>query len=673
MNTLTIHTVTGSVSVKLKYNSELSSKLNGEDIVKVYFSSPSSIDVRIGDYTNVFGKRYTINTAPVIRKLSSNLYEYEIVFEGAIYNLSKVSFLDTDATGIHMAHEFYINANIDVFASVIQNNLDRVYGSGTWTVLAQGLRTDIVKNLSFSEVNCLNALKTICSEFDCEFEINSNVTQHSLTLRQQVGGGMAVNFQYGKGNGLYSLSRNIASANNLTTRLYAFGSSKNIGANYRNYSTRLKLPGIVSGTPDIEVNVDEIELFESYWRVYGQTDALNVSLQLKVDGNTNWINYGESMSGAGFNAGYLSYPAIIVATHVRVRAWSVLGKYVYSDGTSSGWDIQVHGDSYIDNPTAIAKYGVIERTIIFDEIFPEREGVVTSLGDNIYEFIDSAMFDLNELDENGDSKYMTGPDAKVSFRTGNLAGYEFVIGAYDTVSKKFSLNKYTDERTMEFPNPDSSAFQISVGDKYVILDITMPQSYIEEAEQRLLTEAESWLNKYSNEQVVYELDVDELYVKENELSFSIGNSIGVTDTELGVNDQIRIVELRRNLVLEHSYTLKLSDSIYISKTRQSQPGKIVSTVQMKSSGIQSDWDEENHLEPSYIKNKPDLNDFADKHLSFNINHKLTETIQHDLGKKPSVSVLDDEGNLCIADVAYLDENSVTVNFINYFTGKIVFN
>lgn len=674
MERLNIHTNSGSVTVALKSNSELSAKLLDEDIVKVFFESKDYVDLQIGNYIDVFNRRYWINTAPVVRKISSNLFDYEVVFESAIYELSKAAFLDTDATGIHMSHEFYLIGNVQRFASVIQNNLDRVFGGGIWTVEVFGLPADKVKNLSFSETNCLQALKRLCEEFGCEYEVVTSAGAHTLRLREMIGGGGAVSFSYGKGNGLYDIKRTIASSNNLTTRLFAFGGSKNLGPNYRNYSTRLKLPGSVSGAPDISVVVEEHELVSGYWYIYGYTTALNVKLQIKLSPSGAWQDYGETVPGAVFNESYISYPALINAVAVRLKAWSITGKNVFTDGTSEGWNVQVSGESYIDNAAAIARYGVIERVVIFDDIFPEREGEVTGLSDSVFRFVDSSMFDLNEVDSSGNTTYLiSGIEAKLSFKTGNLAGYEFVIANFDSATKTFTLQKFIDERGTEFPNPDNAAFQIQPGDKYALIDIALPQSYIEDAENRLLNEAETWLGKYSNDQVLYELNIDELFAKQNNLLFGVGDGIGINDDDLGINEQIRIVEVRRNLVREYSFVIRLANSTYIAKTRRVRQGKVNVATQLKSGGMQADWNEQDPLTPAFIKNKPDLDSIADKHLTFHVSNKLFEVINHNLSKNPAVSVVDNENEEAIADVEYIDINTVKVTFTDFFTGKIIFN
>lgn len=661
MNRLTIYNKTGTelATVSLKNNSEQHRKLLGEDIVKVFFDSKVAINFNLGDYITVWGKIYTLNTYPVVRKIASRLFEYEVVFESKLYDLSKVVFLDLDTSGVHMSHEFFLTGDIDMFADIIENNLQRVYGSA-WSVSRVGLDLDEIKTLSFSESNCQQALMQICEEFSCEYEITTSGENNVLVLREMAGGYSGYCFEYGKNNGLYEIRRELSSSNNLTTRLYAFGGSKNLGPNYRDYSPRLRLP-MVDVTPTISVNIEEISNVGLETRVTGTTNAWNVKLQIWT--GIMYVDYGETMPGSVFNVHYLSYLQPPKINNLRVKAWNEKGRYVYSDGTHEGW--QVNGD-YIESE-AVSSFGLFERVIIFDDIFPTREGIVTGLGANVNHFSDSSMFDFNELDNEGNSKYLLpGLDAKISFRTGALAGYEFLISSFDTPTKTFKISSYTDERGTTFPSDSEPAFQIQPGDRYVLIDIKLPESYIEEAEQTLLAKATDWLNKYSNEQVLYELTIDSLYARNNSITFGVGDAVGVTDTDFGVNEQIRITEVVRNLVNEYDFKVKLSDSTYSPKKRAIKRDELKSRYdnQLKLSTVEVEWDN--------ILNKPDFSLIADKHLVVPVNYKLKETILHNLNKQPAVSVVS-EGEEVFANIEHINENTIEVTFTDYFTGNIIFN
>lgn len=48
-------------------------------------------------------------------------------------------------------------------------------------------------------------------------------------------------------------------------------------------------------------------------------------------------------------------------------------------------------------------------------------------------------------------------------------------------------------------------------------------------------------------------------------------------------------------------------------------------------------------------------------------------IAHNLGKKPSVTIIDSGGNQVIGDIVYVDDNNVTLNFTAAFSGTATLN
>ena len=51
----------------------------------------------------------------------------------------------------------------------------------------------------------------------------------------------------------------------------------------------------------------------------------------------------------------------------------------------------------------------------------------------------------------------------------------------------------------------------------------------------------------------------------------------------------------------------------------------------------------------------------------------TWAITHNLGRFPSVEVVDSAGSVVIGDIRYIDENNITINFSAPFTGKAYLN
>lgn len=224
--------------------------------------------------------------------------------------------------------------------------------------------------------------------------------------------------------------------------------------------------------------------------------------------------------------------------------------------------------SFIELADAVARYGVHEARKVFDDIKPTFNGKITAVvAGNVLQFQDATMFDLNAKEADGKTtKYLVaGVSAKIHFNAGNLAGYEFDISKYDHATKTFTLKKLTDDRGDVFPSVSSTAFQFAVGDEYKILDVTLPERYQQEAEQRLQERALEYYRQNSQPKVKYGLSVAKSYLQklfrggEATGLFAPGDYINVKDESIGVDKAVRIQSLERNLLDVYSYTLTLAD------------------------------------------------------------------------------------------------------------------
>lgn len=225
--------------------------------------------------------------------------------------------------------------------------------------------------------------------------------------------------------------------------------------------------------------------------------------------------------------------------------------------------------SYIEDAAAIAEYGVKEGEKVFEDIRPERVGSVTALeSGDILSFYDTAMdFDLNEKDGEGNTIYLIpGTAAQIKFVSGNLGGYTFDLHSYDHTSKKFTINQFTDENGVKFPDASTAARQFAAGNEYIITQINLPPSYITAAETKLQTEGTAALAKISQPQVSYKLTLDERffiakYGRIDTEPLHVGDSIPIQDTEVGVDKAVRITRIERDLLRPHSYEITLSDTV----------------------------------------------------------------------------------------------------------------
>ncbi|PPK98223.1 hypothetical protein CLV26_1221, partial [Parapedobacter indicus] len=197
---------------------------------------------------------------------------------------------------------------------------------------------------------------------------------------------------------------------------------------------------------------------------------------------------------------------------------------------------------------------IVEHTVFFDNIFPSRTGTVTALGVDELSFVDNTLdFDINDQ--------LTGTPAKVSFVSGQLASFEFEITEYVHATRTITIKRIDDDPAYPdgVPNPP---LVFAVGDKYVLLDINMPASYVTDAESRLLAAGQSYLDENKVDRHEYTAELTPLWVLQNEPNLRLGYTINIKDAELGIDKDLRIAGWQRDLQQPAKYTgLKLTERI----------------------------------------------------------------------------------------------------------------
>lgn len=213
------------------------------------------------------------------------------------------------------------------------------------------------------------------------------------------------------------------------------------------------------------------------------------------------------------------------------------------------------GISFIEKN--VEKYGLIEYTHLFEDIFPNRTGKVSGVNAlDIFSFSDSSMdFDLN-------SYLIGGIAAKVTFNTGQLAGYTFDLRSYDVATKTFRFLPAKEEKSLNVPN---AGMRPAIGDEYVLVDITLPQSYIDAAEKKLKDSATQLLEEISTPKIKYSLLFDQAYLKRRKLVPNIGDLIWISDEHFELNRRIRITSTSRNIVNEYDITVDVADVVTAGK------------------------------------------------------------------------------------------------------------
>lgn len=488
--------------------------LMGDDNIQLSIISTELLDFEKGDKIIVCGEEYTIRTRATREMKTDRYYQYDAVFYGVMYELMKTQYRNTDESGKSTSMTFDLTYSIRDFVKVIIYNMNRDY-PGLWSFDEANCPDTEPRTISFSKQNCLQVLQSLCS--DNNFKLEFRITQNNGVRTIHIGkfGTKVVPpngsdyFEWGKGGGLFTLKDQKVDDKAIITRLWVEGGTTNIRSDYRNYSERLQLP---------------------------YPKRMNKNEHTLADGTV--IPANSEMIG-----------------------------------------IDDDNKRYIEDAELAQEIGSEEDGAQYDDIYPKRTGVVTAIvEDDINSFVDDTMdFDLNEKDDNGTKYLINGVTAKITFITGRLAGQQFEVkadGGYDHAKKQFTLIPFTDKRGLTIPTTDSEAFRVEVGNTYKITDINLPKSYEDNAEEDLWYAGYDDFKPRTQSRVQYALTFDRSYFLENlpddsETSvFKVGDYVPVKDVRFGVEKSIRIQKISRNLLVDHDYSLTLSDTTTISISQQ---------------------------------------------------------------------------------------------------------
>lgn len=221
---------------------EQSITLLGADTVAITVKSATPLTFHLGDQIDVYGKTYTLNQLPGIKKTGNRNFEYTLTFEGVQYELIDAQFLLPDDTVLDS-----FTGDLEDFLGILIGNLTRVY-PGKWTLGVFPADTEF-KTLTYTEKNCLEVLQDLCEQYSTEFEITQANGVRTLNIKT-AGVNFPYTFRYGRTGGLYELTRQNINSKNVVTRLYVYGGSSNLGDKYR--YTRLCLPGKAKNASYIE-------------------------------------------------------------------------------------------------------------------------------------------------------------------------------------------------------------------------------------------------------------------------------------------------------------------------------------------------------------------------------------------------------------------------------------
>lgn len=412
----------GVDTIKLPLNAaKYSKKVMAEHGLSFSIGDVASLGLRVGDTFTYKGEEYTLNQVEDFKKLSRFVSSYDFVFEGSRHTLAHL-FLD------HLgARKFSFSGTAEEWLHLFVDCANSK--SSGWSV---GEFEDLGRvTVEFDSTYILDGLTMVAQAMNAEWGITGKV----MSLKKTVGTPRSLTFEYGKGKGLYSLTRKSLQDKKIVTRAYARGGDKNLPEGVFGYFT---IPG------------------------------------------------------------------------------------------------------YVEKNTSL--YGIREGEFIDEEIYPKRTGTVTAVAQ-----IDKQLFSVSDgsIDFDLDGQRIDGETAYIVFKSGFLEGNQFEITSYNHTTKTIRFKANDEGNGNLFPTETVHA---EIGDKYTLVGIRMPQSYIDAATAELTTKRQEYLDSNSVPRVVYELEVDYIQLKRWATNLDAGDIVRLVDADKGIDAEIRITEISYDAV-----------------------------------------------------------------------------------------------------------------------------
>lgn len=178
----------------------------------------------------------------------------------------------------------------------------------------------------------------------------------------------------------------------------------------------------------------------------------------------------------------------------------------------------------------------VEKVKTFDDIYPRLNSHASAVrtkgsGDDVIVF-----FSDPNIGFDVDSHLLAGTSAKVSFTDGLCVGYEFEVARFDPVAREFEIMR-SNESGYVIPN---ETMKPKPGDSYVLLDVRLPDQYVERAEDELLEEATKFFAENCGGGVKASVKLSRTWAEKARAAFAAGQVVRLRDAPLGIDEDIRI-------------------------------------------------------------------------------------------------------------------------------------
>lgn len=334
MEQIDIKDISGAILLTTLINEGCKRKftLMKEDYIMLKFSLENPIYFKLGSYVECnFGLFEVCDLQKPAFNTNTAGYDYELRLDAYYWKWKNKIFKYTPETAGQEA-SWNLTAPLDVQAGIVLRNLKALgytYKGQDFVFSIDSTVENKSQLMSYDNINILDACFEMAKKWDCECWVTENIIHFG-----RCESGDAVDFEIGKNVQEMSQSE---SRSTYATRIYAFGSTKNIPSDYRPVDETVVVNGVVQkrlmlpeGTPYIdaypdmttEEAVEQVVIFdEVYPRRTGiMSDVTTIEVPDKVeneDGTTTeekWNAYRFRDTGVNFSEKY-----ILPGQELRIR------------------------------------------------------------------------------------------------------------------------------------------------------------------------------------------------------------------------------------------------------------------------------------------------------------------------------------------------------------------
>ncbi|MDB0778335.1 hypothetical protein PL671_03405 [Phocaeicola vulgatus] len=334
MEQIDIKDISGAILLTTLINEGCKRKftLMKEDYIMLKFSLENPIYFKLGSNVECnFGLFEVCDLQKPAFNTNTAGYDYELRLDAYYWKWKNKIFKYTPETAGQEA-SWNLTAPLDVQAGIVLRNLKALgytYKGQDFVFSIDSTVENKSQLMSYDNINILDACFKMAKKWDCECWVTENIIHFG-----RCESGDAVDFEIGKNVQEMSQSE---SRSTYATRIYAFGSTKNIPSDYRPVDETVVVNGVVQrrlmlpeGTPYIdaypdmttEEAVEQVVIFdEVYPRRTGiMSDVTTIEVTDKVeneDGTTTeekWNAYRFRDTGVNFSEKY-----ILPGQELRIR------------------------------------------------------------------------------------------------------------------------------------------------------------------------------------------------------------------------------------------------------------------------------------------------------------------------------------------------------------------